>query len=150
MRDFGRFGDTAAITAGVRSLLVECGWHGDPRSRTVAQDQCARFLALSEIVDAGDCERLLPGWRQPDPASQCLLEVTGGIVATGQDVRFTKPLRGMERIAVAGTVIGHDAGVPIVTPYDDCVLVMPSVRQARAGVTVVRFARQRPVRCSSC
>jgi len=32
-----------------------------------------------------------------------------------------------------------------VTPYDDCVLVMPSLRQARAGVTVVRFARRRPV-----
>ena len=30
----------------------------------------------------------------------------------------------------------------VVTPYDNCVLVMPSVRQARAGVTVVRFARR--------
>jgi hypothetical protein len=28
----------------------------------------------------------------------------------------------------------------VVTPHDDCVLVMPSVRHARAGVTVVRFA----------
>jgi hypothetical protein len=32
--------------------------------------------------------------------------------------------------------------VPVPTPYDNCVLVMPSVRQARAGVTVVRFARR--------
>jgi len=29
----------------------------------------------------------------------------------------------------------------VTTPHDDCVLVMPSVRQAKAGVTVVRFAR---------
>jgi hypothetical protein len=32
--------------------------------------------------------------------------------------------------------------VPVTTPYDNCVLVMPSVRQARAGVTVVRFAQR--------
>jgi hypothetical protein len=31
------------------------------------------------------------------------------------------------------------------TPYDDCVLVMPSLRQARAGVTVVRFAHRRRI-----
>ena len=41
----------------------------------------------------------------------------------------------------AGTVIGDNDGEAVVTPYDDCVLVMPSVRQALAGVTVVRFAR---------
>jgi hypothetical protein len=27
------------------------------------------------------------------------------------------------------------------TPYPDCVLVMPSLRQVRAGVTVVRFGQ---------
>jgi len=144
MRDFGRFGDAAAQAAGVRSLLIECGFHGDPASRTVAQDQCARFLALSGIVDADRLDAALPGWRQPDASRQWLLEVTGGVVATGRDVRFVEPYRGLELIPVAGTVIGHDAGVPIVTPHDDCVLVMPSVRQARAGVTVVRFARRRP------
>ena len=30
----------------------------------------------------------------------------------------------------------------IATPYDNCVLVMPSLRQLRPGVTVVRFARR--------
>jgi hypothetical protein len=46
-------------------------------------------------------------------------------------------------IAQAGTVIGDNDGEPVATPYDDCVLVMPSTRQARAGVTVVRYARRR-------
>jgi hypothetical protein len=30
------------------------------------------------------------------------------------------------------------------TPYDDCVVVMPSMRQLRPGVTVVRLGRALP------
>jgi len=45
-------------------------------------------------------------------------------------------------IAKAGTVLGHDDGEPVTTPYDDCVLVMPSSsRPLRPGVTVVRLGR---------
>ena len=33
---------------------------------------------------------------------------------------------GQEVIAKAGTVLGHDDGEPVTTPYDNCVLVMPS------------------------
>ena len=58
-------------------------------------------------------------------------------------VRFVSPFQGLECIARAGTVIGHNDGVPVTTPHDDCVLVMPSTRHARQGVTVVRFARRR-------
>jgi hypothetical protein len=29
----------------------------------------------------------------------------------------------------------------VVTPYDNCVLVMPSLRQLRPGVAVVRFGQ---------
>ena len=44
--------------------------------------------------------------------------------------------------APAGTVLGHDDGEPVTTPYDNCVLVMPSInRPLRAGVTVVRLGR---------
>jgi len=47
---------------------------------------------------------------------------------------FTGDFTGLERFAHAGTVIGHHdgpgQGEPVVTPYDDCVLVMPAVRQA--------------------
>jgi len=67
------------------------------------------------------------------------------VVARSQAFRFSGDFRGLEVIARAGTVIGDNDGEPVVTPYDDCVLVMPSVRQARAGVTVVRFARRRPL-----
>lgn len=40
-------------------------------------------------------------------------------------------------------MIGWNESKPVLTPYDDCVLVMPSTRQAKAGVTVVRYARMR-------
>ena len=144
MRDYGRFG--ALEDNGTRSLLVECGFHGDPASRAVAQDQCVRFLELSGVLDADALARQLPGWRQGDAPRQWALEVTGPVVATSSAFRFAQPYTGLEVIPRAGTVIGDNDGVPVCTPYDDCVLVMPSVRQARAGVTVVRFARRRALR----
>ena len=67
------------------------------------------------------------------------------MVATSSAFRFAAPYTGLELFEKAGTVIGWNDAVPVTTPYDDCVLVMPSTRQARAGVTVVRFARRRAV-----
>jgi hypothetical protein len=43
-------------------------------------------------------------------------------------------------IAKAGSVIGRDGGRPVVTPYDNCVLIMPSRRLGR-GQTAVRLGR---------
>ena len=147
MRDFGRFGSAEGVAAGARSLLVECGFHGDPHSRDVAQDQCLRFLLASGVIDPDDGRTQLAEWRLPDAVDRWVLEVTGGVVARDAQVAFASPFEGLEVIAKAGTVIGTNGagGDPIVTPYDDCVLVMPSLRQARTGVTVVRFARRRAV-----
>lgn len=138
MRDFGRFAPEPLGDSTTRSLLVECGFHGDPSSRTVAQDQCARFLALSGVVD--DNTPLLEQWRGPDVTVPRILRVTGGVVAKTQSFRFVAPYTGLEIIPAMGTVIGHDGQEEVRTPYDNCVLVMPSTRQAKPGVTVVRFA----------
>ncbi|MBU0892143.1 MAG: succinylglutamate desuccinylase/aspartoacylase family protein [Gammaproteobacteria bacterium] len=140
MRDYGRFGLTDETGGDTRSLLVECGFHGDPASRAVAQDQCVRFIEQSGALSAAALAQQLPGWRQPDAPRQWALEVTGPVVATSSAFRFVAPYTGLEMFEKAGTVIGDNDGVPVTTPYDHCVLVMPSVRQARAGVTVVRFA----------
>ena len=147
MRDYGRFGELCADGSdnGTRSLLIECGFHGHMESRTVAQDLCVRFLQASGALDASEIQRLLPTWRQPDAAHQWALDVTGPVVATSEKFRFVAPYRGLEIIARAGTVIGWNDAEPVTTPYDYCVLVMPSTRQAKAGVTVVRFARRRPL-----
>ena len=145
MRDYGRFGLPDAQAGDSRSLLVECGFHGDPASRAVAQDQCLRFIEASGLVDGAELARLLPGWRLTDAPRQWALQVTGPVVAKNERFTFTEAFTGLEVIARAGTVIGDNDGEPVTTPYDDCVLVMPSTRQARAGVSVVRFARRRPL-----
>jgi succinylglutamate desuccinylase len=147
MRDFGRFGELCADGRdnGTCSLLIECGFHGDLGSRTVAQDICVRFLQASGALQAQALQQALPGWRQADAPRQWVLDVTGPVVARSDQFRFTEPFQGLEIIARAGTVIGWNEGEPVTTPYDDCVLVMPSTRQAQAGVTVVRFARRRPL-----
>lgn len=145
MRDYGRFGLPDAQAGDSRSLLVECGFHGDPASRAVAQDQCLRFLQAAGVVDGAELARLLPGWRLTDAPRQWALQVTGPVVAKNERFTFTEAFTGLEVIARAGTVIGDNDGEPVTTPYDDCVLVMPSTRQARAGVSVVRFARRRPL-----
>ena len=142
MRDYGRFGLPDAEAGDTRSLLIECGFHGDPASLQVARDQCVRFIEQSGVVSAQALAQQLPGWRMPDAPRQWALEVTGPVVATSSAFRFVAPYTGLELFEKAGTVIGDNDGVPVTTPYDNCVLVMPSVRQARAGVTVVRFAQR--------
>jgi hypothetical protein len=98
-----------------------------------------RFLAESGIVDPGD----LPiGWRQPSPSSQRVVEVTHAVATKRGNFKAARHFEGQEMIAKAGTVLGHDDDEPVTTPYDDCVLVMPSSnRPLRPGVTVVRLGR---------
>ncbi|QJC56949.1 hypothetical protein HC248_02260 [Polaromonas vacuolata] len=144
MRDYGRFSDLCEDSDnGTRSLLIECGFHGEKSSRTVAQDICVRFLQESKVISAETLVQLLPEWRQADAAQQWALDVTGAVVCKSENFRFDQPYQGLEMIAQAGTVIGWNESEAVTTPYDNCVLVMPSTRQAKAGVTVVRFAHRR-------
>lgn len=135
MRDYGRQGDPDGDAL---ALLIECGFHGDPSSRDVACDMVARLLRESGIVDPSDVP---PEWLLPPPAGQRVLEVTHAVVAPSMDLRFARDWRGLETLSNAGDIIGWADGEPIVTPYDDCTLIMPSLRQLRPGVTVVRLAR---------
>jgi hypothetical protein len=146
MRDYGRFGlpDAAARRHAFAADRVRLPWRPrQPRRgagpvRALSRRQPARWTA--------ELRPRLPGWRLPDAPRQWALQVTGPVVARSEHFRFTGPFQGLEVFAKAGTNIGHHDGAglgeAVVTPYDDCVLVMPSVRQAREGVTVVRFARR--------
>jgi predicted deacylase len=144
MRDFGRFGAPDGTPQARTALLVECGFHGDPSSVAVAKDTCRRFLGATGCVEPDAVATALSDWRRPDSAQQVVLEVEGAVVAKDANFRFVRPLRPLEVIERAGTVIGIDGEERIVTPFDDCVLVMPSIRQVGPGVTVVRFARRCP------
>ena len=143
MRDFSRFGLADSEAPDTRSLLLECGFHGDESSKNVAQDMCMRFLIEAGTITATEALTRCALWLLDDVPEQYALKVTGAVVARSETFRFVLPFQGLEHFATAGTVIGYqDDGEPVVTPYDDCVLVMPSTKQARAGVTVVRFAMQ--------
>ena len=136
MRDYGGFGDAASPK---NALLIETGQHWRASSVVVAKDVTARFLAETGIVEAAD---LPAGWKQPSPPSQRIVEVTHAIATKRGDFRPVRVFEGQETIAKAGTVLGHDDGQPVTTPYDNCVLVMPSAnRPLRGGVTVVRLGR---------
>ena len=106
---------------------------------------CLRFLREAGTLDEVQAAQLLPGWRQPDALQQWALQVSEPVVARSDRFRFTETFQGLAVIGQAGTVIAfHDMDHdPVRTPFDDCVLVMPSVRQVAAGVTVVRYARRR-------
>jgi predicted deacylase len=137
LRDHGRFGDMAGNDS--RSLLIECGFHGELAARDVAIDMLARFLLASGCVDEAD---LPPPWWRRLPAAQQVLEVTQAItVAAGEPPRFAQPWASGQRIAEAGTLLGWNGGQPFHTPHADCTLVMPSLRRARQGVTILRLAR---------
>ena len=136
MRDYGRYGN--ADDADACSLLIECGFHGDPASLDVALDQVARIMLAADIVDKDD----IPSeWFLPLPVQQRILEVTHAVVAPSMDVKFSQEWQGLERLAQAGEVIAWADGQAIVTPYDNCTLIMPSLRQLLPGVTVMRLAR---------
>ncbi|MGO4575405.1 M14 family metallopeptidase [Cupriavidus sp. 2TAF22] len=134
MRDYEGFGDAASAK---NALLVECGQHWEAAAVGVAKDSTARFLLDAGIIDAADVPA---GWLQP-LQPQRVVRVTEPVVASSMDFRFAGPYTGLETFPDAGTVIGWRDGEPVVTPYADCVLVMPSLRQLRPGVTVVRLGQ---------
>ncbi len=133
LRDYAGFGDVGSPK---NALLIECGQHWEASAVTVGRDVTARFLAVHGLIEPGD---LPDGWFQPSEATLNVVQVTEPLVASSMDFRFADHYTGLETFAEAGTVVAWQAGEAVSTPYPNCVLVMPSLRQLRPGVTVVRF-----------
>jgi len=138
MRDYAGFGDPASDK---NALLIETGQHFSQRSKDVASDVAARFLMATGVLQQSAlADFMLPA----EAAPQHFFRVTDAVVADSYDFEFAADYRGMEIIARAGTVIASDGDRRIVTPYDNCVIVMPSLRHLGPGVTVVRLAQMMP------
>lgn len=119
------------------ALLAECGQHWDPDSAEVATQTAARFLHLSGIVPAS----ALSPWLLPaEPAPARLVEVTETVTVSSDRFRFRKEYQGMDVIPVAGTPFATDGETLLLTPYDQCVMIMPS-RHPERGQTAVRLGR---------
>ena len=130
MRDYGRFGDPESPGG---ALLVECGQHWAATSVTVAWRTLVRFLVAAGVAEP---DRFDP----VECAPQTVIEVTHPVTVRTNEFRFTRTYLGMEVIEEAGTVIGLDGADEVRTPYDRCVLIMPSRRLGR-GQTAVRLGR---------
>lgn len=137
MRDFAQFGDPDGEAT---ALLVECGQHWAADSAAVAIETTVRFLRVAGSVAPDFAADLVaPG---PPPGPVRVIDVTDAITVRSDSFRFSQPFVGMESIEKAGTVIAEDRGEPVTTPYDDCILIMPS-RRLWPGQTAVRLGRER-------
>jgi predicted deacylase len=134
MRDHGAFADPARPQT---ALLLEAGQHWARRSVEVAFAACLHFLRAAGMIAPAHARALLPPHAAPP---QRVIEVTEVITADGGGFAFAADYRGLEVIPTAGTVIAHRGDRPVRTPYDDCVLVMPSLRLV-PGLTAVRLGR---------
>ncbi|MBL8522031.1 MAG: succinylglutamate desuccinylase/aspartoacylase family protein [Betaproteobacteria bacterium] len=135
MRDYGGFGDPASPKA---ALLVECGQHWERAAETLAWQTVWRFLRALEVVDREAADA------QIDPApvpAQHLVRVTEALVARTADYRFADGLKGLSVVKKKGGLIATDAGEPVRAPYDDCVLIMPTLIHVKPGLTAVRIGR---------
>jgi predicted deacylase len=135
MRDYRGFGDAGHPK---NALLVECGQHGEASAARTALDTSLAFLREAGIM-AGEFFAAHPA---PAPVPQQFIQVTHPVIIRSERFAFTQRWTGMETIERAGTVIGHDGGEPVTTPYDRCILVMPApLRYVRPGFTAVRLGR---------
>lgn len=135
MIERGAFGQADAPQ---KALLIECGQHWEAAAVDVARDSVARFLGLTGLaspqwVQAQQC--------QPLPERQHLVRVTQPVVARSLAFQFLVPIVPMSIIEKAGTPIAQDGDHIWTSPYDQCLLVMPTQRRFKPGQTMVRLGR---------
>lgn len=133
MRDYGDFINPDSHK---NSLLVECGQHWEQSSGTVARESLFRFLLHTGTLNADDIAPHVGA----DPEPQQFIEVSGPVTIKSDNFRFVKEYQGFEVIEKAGTLLAHDGDEEVLTPYDNCVLIMPSKRLGPGG-SAVRLGR---------
>jgi predicted deacylase len=127
--DYVRFGGANAT-----AVLVEAGPHWRPETVETTMVSVSGLLWHLGLVD----EEALP---PPQPKVQGRFAlVTDVVTARTSSFAFVRAWYGGEVVAARNTVIAVDGSLEIRTPYDDCLLVMPSLRPGR-GHTAVRLAK---------
>ena len=135
MRDYGGFGDPASNKA---ALLVECGQHWERASEHLAWQTIWRFLRALDVVD----HALAASQIDSTPVTtQKVVRVTEAVIASGKDFKFADGLRGLSVVPKRGDLIAFDDGKPVPAPYDNCVLIMPTLIHVKPGLTAVRLGR---------
>ena len=127
--DYGRFADAATPCA---ASLVEAGQHWQ---EATVDTMFASVAGLLRHLDGAAADA-----PEQDTRKQRFAEVTMAVTAATSSFAFVQSYRGGDVIARRNTLIALDGETEIRTPYDDCLLIMPSLRPSR-GHTAVRLAR---------
>ena len=131
LRDYDGFDDPAGPKA---AMLVECGQHFEKAAAAVAIETTLRFLRHCDIIDPA-IEILRPS---TDEAKQMVTRVTEAVTIGSQRFAFDREFVGFEVVPEAGTLIARDGDTEVRTPYDNCVMIMPT-RDVKPGLTAVRL-----------
>ncbi len=134
LRDYAAFDDPSSPK---NSLLVECGQHWEAASPRVATQATLRFLGHFALADEAFLRAHLDA--SPTPAPK-VIEVTDVVTIRSDDFAFVLPLKGLAVVPSAGTLLAYDGGTDVRTPYDDCVMIMPT-RRPKIGETAVRLGK---------
>lgn len=134
LRDYAFFDDPADPRS---ALLIECGQHWESASPEVARQATLLFLRHFGMADQALLDRFLEPLPKPP---QKVIEVTDAVTIATDAFAFALPVHGLSVIASAGTLLARDGSIEIRTPYEDCVLIMPT-RRPRPGETAVRLGR---------
>ena len=135
LRDYGGFGDAHSHK---NALLVECGQHWQRSAEQMAWQTIWRFLRECEVVDRDLANTQIDTATVPAPQ---VIRVTEAVIANHIDFVFAPEAHGLAIIKKQGDLIGHDGGKPVLAPYDNCVLIMPTMVHVKPGLTVVRLGR---------
>jgi predicted deacylase len=122
-------------SSGATAVLVEAGQHWRHETVDTAMESVAAVLRQAGVV-AEDAPLPPP---RPNTLVRCAT-VTDVVTARTSAFAFVRAWYGGAVIEKRNTVIAMDGTTEITTPYDDCLLVMPSLRPGR-GHTAVRLAR---------
>jgi len=114
------------------AILIECGYHFDRASAETAYDACRRFLSALHMIDKA------PATPLSEPK---FITITHSFVPdSAAEFSFEKPYQGLQVIEKTGTLIAHDGTTEIRTPYDHCVLLMPTLLPSDQA-TALRLGR---------
>ena len=134
MRDYEGFANPQSQK---NALLIECGQHWEVSSSELAITAAWRFLSLLEVISE---ETAAPHLLVKSAVKQKFVEVSDPYTIKTDSFHFVEKYVGLEVIPTSGTIIGYDGDIPVKTPYDNCVLIMPSRRQL-PGDTAIRFGK---------
>ena len=137
LRDYAGFGDQSSPKSAV---LIECGQHWERAVGDVAKQVTLRFLKHFDILDSGWIDRHLD--RAAGASSQRVVDISTVVTHTQPAFRWIRPVRGLEVVTEAGTLIAMDGERDVRTPHANSVMVMP-VPNPKVGQTAVRIGRFR-------